>query len=160
MWELTSVIQRFVSLFAAFALRLFWTEKRLAARIKITVSSEHEGIRIDAGELPNFHGWIEIINLSPFPIEIDRLYGELFYGARIASFTWLDRATVSPSSEQKVRIGCDLTDAQARYLRRTYGRNKTRLSVNGHFVCRVRGFRVSGRSIESSNVEVINADMP
>lgn len=161
MWDLISgAILRSLSFFAGFILRWYWTEKRLASRIKTTISSEHEGIRIDAGELPKFHAWIEVTNLSSFPVEVERLHGEVYYGARIASFIWLDRVDVAPASEQKILISADLTDAQVRYLRRTHGSNKTRLLIDGYLACRVRGFHIFGRSIESSNVEIININVP
>ena len=79
MWDLVaSAIQNALSYVAAFALRWYWSERRLASRIRTTIRSEHDGITINGGEIPEFYAWLEIQNLTPFPIEVDRLFGEVY----------------------------------------------------------------------------------
>jgi len=155
---LSSLAQWVLSFLPAFMLRWYWTEQRLAVRIKTTISSEGQGIWVDAGEIPNFHAWLEVTNFSPFQVEVERLHGELYYGTRICSYIWLERIEVPTASEKRIRIEGTLTDSQALYLRRNFGKNKTKLLINGYLQCRVRGFHIFGRTIESSNAEIVNAN--
>lgn len=157
MWDLaSSAVQNALSYVAAFALRWYWSEKRLASRVRTTVRSENEGIRIDGGEVPEFYAWLEVQNLTPFPIDVDRLYGEVYCAGRIASFVWLERKQIASLQAEMVYVHADMTDAQARHLSRTVEMDKVRVVLGGYVTCRVRGFALFRREIVSSNVQIIN----
>lgn len=160
MFEIISrVAQRALSWGASFALRWYWSEQRLASDVRTVLPGDRQAVRIDGGENPSVAVWLELQNLTPFPIEIDRLFGEIFCGCRIASFVYLDRRLIQPLKTEIVHIQADMTDGQARSLRISQEK-RVRLTLNGFIACRVRGFRLYGRNIESGNVEITNIKAP
>lgn len=152
----SSYLQRALSWGGAFALRWYWAEARLAARVRTSVAADRQGVRVNGGELPEVTIWLEVQNLTPFPIEVDRLFGEIFCGGRITSFVYLERRRIKHLESQVLHIHADMTEGQARYLANTQQGNRIRIVLNGFVHCRVRDFKLTGRSIESGNVELIN----
>ncbi len=140
----------------AFLLQWYWTEKRLASNVQTMVRGDGQGIKIDGGEIPYFSSLLEVQNLTPFPIEVDRLFGDVFCGGRIASFVSLERKAIKSLASEQVFIRADMTDAQARYLANTYKTNRVHIVLSGFILSRIRGFSLIGRRIESTNVEIIN----
>ena len=151
-----SPILRALRLVPAFFLRWYWTEKRLAAGVQTKVLGDGQGININGGEVPDFSVLLEVQNLTPFPLEVDRLFGEVFCGGRIASFVSLERKTIKLLATELIFIRADMTDAQARYLANTYKTNRVHIVLSGFIHCRVRGFSLITRTIESTNVEITN----
>jgi hypothetical protein len=141
----------------SFVLRWYWTESRLALRVRTSVSSENEGVRIDGGELPEFSMWLDVQNLAPFAVEVDRIFGEVFCGGRVASYLCVNRTVVPSLATERIYVRADMSDAQARMLVRVYASAERRVHVvvNALVCSKVRTFRLL-REIETSNCRVVN----
>ncbi len=140
-----------------FIVRWFYKVERLHAGIKIRVVDGQEGIRIYGGELPRFQAWLRITNLTPLTITLDRIYGELYHGAKLADFANLDKHVIPTASEREIAIQADLTSDHVLYIRRNLGqRFETYLRVSAHVKSRLHNFEISGREVKTKNVELTN----
>lgn len=63
------------------------------------VRESGDGIVIAGGKLPQARAWLRITNLSPFPIVVDRIFGNFWYGPQLAAYSNLKQCTVPPSDE-------------------------------------------------------------
>lgn len=152
----------FVKLFAQivpFALRWYYSPAKIAEKIKIRVCSEGDGITLWGGELPYAQAWLEITNLSPFPIRFDRIYGNFWYGTRLAPFFLLKQHLVGSAQEIRVYIVSDLTRSQAEYIRKNSGKMEAKLTLGALGECKVNSFELD-REIRTNNVRLNNFNAP
>ena len=63
-----------------FLVSWYYKPDKLAKKIKIQVRGAGDGVVFECGELPYVRAWLEITNLSPFPVEFERLHGHFWYG--------------------------------------------------------------------------------
>jgi len=84
-----------LKLFGALApwlLGLIYKPEWISTRVKIRVTSDGEGVRVQGGELPDLQIWMQVTNLSPFSIEIDRVVAQVqLVGGVLGEFTYLVR---------------------------------------------------------------------
>lgn len=142
---------------APWLVRYFYKVDRLHAGVKIRIVDGDAGISIDCGELPRFRAWVRITNLTPFKLTVDRVYGDLYHGAKLAEFRNLDRQVVPTASEMEFGIEADLTSEHVRFIRRNLGqRFKTYLSVSAHMHSRLHDFEIVGREVHTKNIDLVN----
>jgi hypothetical protein len=91
-----------------------YTEARLGQEIRIGVRGDGGGIDLYRnGDDGRAQIWLDVVNMAPFPIEIDRITGELTVdGATIAQINALDRHTVPARRWKDVYFEFPLSSAQ------------------------------------------------
>lgn len=72
--ELTSIVQiwKLLKWLPKIVLRRIFTKRRLADLVYIDVKPRGESVRVNINETPSYDIWFQIINLTPFEIELDR----------------------------------------------------------------------------------------
>lgn len=83
---LSDFFVKFLAQVLPFLLRWYYKPEKIAAKIKVRISSDGDGIVFWGGEMPRAQAWLQITNLSPFPIRFDRIYGYFWYGTQLAPF--------------------------------------------------------------------------
>ncbi len=158
MWQLLADIGlKLAAALFPFIVRRFYKVERLHKGIKIRIVDGQEGIRIFGGELPRFQAWLRITNLTPLTITLDRIYGELYYGVKLADFTNLDKHVIPTASELEIAVQADLTSDHVFYVRRNLGqRFETYLRVSAHAKSRLHNFEILGREVKTKNIELTN----
>lgn len=145
---------------AGFTVRWYFTPKRLADNVRVDISSQHEGVVIDGGECPWFHGWLLITNHNPFPVTLDRATGELNLAGPLGSFVILDGCIIPRHSTVSVRFHSYMHDwAAARLYKARKVEKRVRVAINPLFRCKIRSFDFS-RSLEIGNAEIRNVRVP
>lgn len=135
-----------------FAMKKYYTTQRLADMVKVTVPSEHSGISINCADLPYASAWLEFTNLSPFPVVIYGIEAELNLSGRVARFISFSNHEVAPSTQDRLFIQTDITEAQANHIKRCRDIERPRLVVKMWLGCRLRNFEIFGRQITTKNV--------
>lgn len=143
---------------APFILRLFYKQEQLANKVKIAISSEGEGVYIQAGHLPSARVWIGITNLTPFTIEVDRIVSKLTYGHQIAKLTSLDRRIIKSTEEETFLLEESLNESQVEALKDKSNTDEARLEIYAFFISKVRNFAINHRYINTRNVQVLNLE--
>jgi len=149
---------RFLSYVIPFILRWYYTSEKLAGMMRVTVNSEHDGLVVNCGELPDAKIWLEITNQSPFPIAIQTVSVDLIWGARVGRFISIARSEVNPYSFERLFVETTLTGEQVAYIRKNHSNNTPRLSVIIELQCRIRSFALRGREITTKNFELMNCN--
>lgn len=138
------------------AIRWRYPAKRIDGLVKVRVSSQGEGIEFWNGGIPKVKAWVEITNLSPFPIEIERAYGTFAYGADLEKFTYLKRESIPPASEIAIPIETSITNEHVAVVQRLAPSHPTpALQFNARVLCKVQDFELS-RLIQTSHHKLVN----
>jgi len=151
-------IIRVMSYAFGFIMKRYYTNKKLSSMVKVKISSEHSGITINCSELPDARAWLEITNLSPFPITIHGVEAELYLSGRVARFISLNNEEISPSDEGRIFIQTDLTGRQAEHVKKNKETDTPRLNIKMFLSCKLSRFEISGREIYAKNIEFINCN--
>jgi len=140
-----------------FLVRWYYKPEKLAGKIKIQIRSSGDGVIFDCGELPYVRAWLEITNLSPFPVEFERVYGHFWYGTRLSPFFFLKRFGVESAHDTEIFLEADLTNAQAEYIKRNKGKmeHKLSVSVSAYVLCKVNNFEIQ-REVRTNNARLQN----
>lgn len=150
---------RYLSRVFGFLMKWYYTSERLSDAVRVEVSSEGDGVVVNCGDPAEAHAWLQITNLSHFPVRVEGVEAVLSLAGNVGRFTRLTRVDVEPSSVERVLIEASLSDGQVRCIQtgRVYGAQ--RLSVHVLFGCRVRDFSAS-RDIDITNIRFLNCDAP
>lgn len=138
-----------------FLLRWYYKPEKIAAKIKVRISSDGDGIVFWGGEMPRAQAWLEITNLSPFPIRFDRIYGYFWYGTQLAPFFLLKQQTVDAAHEIRICIQAQLAQSHAEYIRNNQGKMEAKLELGALGICKVNQFELI-RDIQTNNVRMEN----
>jgi hypothetical protein len=140
-----------------FLLRRLYKPERLRTGVKIRVMDGQQGIWIHCGELPNFRAWIGITNLTPVELTLDRFYGALYHGCKLAGFHSLERRVLPTAQETVFMVEADLSGEHVAFIRRNLAnRFETFLNVSAYVICRLHDFAIEGREVKTKNVELVN----
>lgn len=151
--------QQVVSFLPNTLLRLYWTEKRLADLVHITVDGQNDGVSADAGvQRASYRFWLSITNLSPFSFDIDRLHGDIYLvPGRPTPFTYLDAEKVKLRSIARIHVEGEMSEGVAAQLRS--GREvprEVRIVLKGLLKFGLRDVRLFGREINCQNARIYN----
>ncbi len=147
---------RLLSYIAPFIVRRMYTPERLASKIKITISSEGDGVYIQAGQLPRAQVWLEITNLTPFAIEPDRIIVKLTCTYQIAKLVLLERRIIESTEEERYLLDESLSSFQVDSLRGAGKIEEAQLEIYGYFLSKVHNFSIRNKYISTKNVRVVN----
>lgn len=141
-------------------LRRFFPKERLAALQYVDLMPRNESAMIDLGEAASFGIWLQLINLSPFTVELDRAEFVVWYGGTTLKAAVLRKQSMVPGQIQTLHLTDTITDGVANQIARQQDLNVGRLEgrVSGHieFNCSLHSFRreihdLSGIHIRTRN---------
>jgi len=131
---------------------------RLAELLYIDVQPRNESVRLDLGEAANVRLVIQIINLSPFNLEVDRAQIRFVYGASSVTFNHLTRTKIAPASIVSLYLQEALPDSQASHIRRNWRGNQPRIEGTVEVNSDVRPFTKTLASLTGLHVSFNNLD--
>jgi len=138
-----------------FVVRWFYKPAKLANGIKVRVRGEGDGVAYNCGELPNVRVWLLVTNLTPFQIELERIYCQLAYGCVIGEIVHLRRHVLPPAQEMEILIEVSLNEHQVQHIRRNFGKVETKLFFGAYVISKIHSLELS-REISTNNVRHLN----
>lgn len=136
----TNISLKLLGMLPGKLLRRYWTEERLAQKVKIDVRGRGDGLVFDLGRPQSVRVWLKATNFAPFPVTIDRIRLELWAGSRLGEVWCLDRKPIAPTHEAELMVlglqGVDLGER----LASTNDHLVCRLHIDAYLVCKVRDF--------------------
>ena len=139
------------------AVRWFYKPEKIDKGIKVRVRSEGDGVAYNCAGLPDVRIWLQLSNFTPFTIEFDRIYGELWYGGFLGKFTYIKKHKLLPATETDALIEISLTEAQVQYIRRNLSNVQTKLFLDAFINCKIHNFELH-REVNTNNVQLNNCD--
>jgi len=154
----SGTIIRALSKVFGFVMKKYYTKQKLSSMVKVNIGSEHSGIIVNCSELPDARAWIDVTNLSPFPVTIHGIEAELYLSGRIARFVNLFNQEVPPSNQERVFIQTGLNGRQAEHIKNNKGIENPRINIKMFLTCDLRAFEIDDREITTKNIEFINCN--
>jgi hypothetical protein len=150
---LKDTLLKFLGYAMPFAVKWFYKPGKIDEGIKVRVRSDGDGVMYDCGNLPNVRISLQLSNLTPFTIEFDRIYGELWYGGFLGKFTYIKKHKLLPATEANALIEISLTEAQVLNIRRNLLlKAPTKISLDAFINCEIHSFELH-REINTNNVQ-------
>ena len=135
--------------------RWFYKPAKLDKGIKVRVLGEGHGVTFNCGELPNVRIWLLVTNLTPFQIEVDRIYGQLAYACVIGEVAHLKRHVIPPTQEKEILVEVSLNDHQQQHIRRNHGKAETKFYFGAYVITKIHRIELT-REISTNNVRYLN----
>ena len=137
----------------------FYKAEWIDARIKLRVGSEGDGVTVQGGELPYLRIWLQVTNLSPFTIELDRVVAQVqLRGGVVGEFSHLHKHKIKPSSEEQFMLEGSLSQSQIAYLERQESSYQSTLYLTSYVNCRVHNLELR-RNVQTTNVRYLNCSL-
>lgn len=141
-----------------FFLRRHYSADRLAKLIYLDFLPRCESARVNLGEVADIQISLQLINLSPFVVEVDRCSFELMYGGATLGLSDLTRRTVVPGATINLYLRQSITDGQANQMARNGSSSQAWLQGNLEFNCDIRQFAKNIGNLPNVQVTAINAN--
>jgi hypothetical protein len=153
LWKLLSWLPKFI-------LRRKFNPETLAELIYIDIMARHHSATMNLGESASFEVWLQLINLSPFEVELDRGSFELLCGPALSA-SILKRQKIAPGEITSLRVHGSITDGQATQIARIFSADKSNsVGLAGHidFNCALHPFAKNIGHLDGINPRILNAN--
>ena len=143
----------------SFFLRWYYTPERLGQLVYIDVQPRNEGIWLNLGPAADYRVAMQVINLSPFSIELDRAKVELLCGTAPLEATSLERRTFKAGEIGAVYFRQLIPDGHAQQIVQNQGSGSASLSGLFEFNCKVQAFARRIPQLSGLSVTTVNAHL-
>jgi hypothetical protein len=141
---------------AAFFGQWYFTSERLAQLVYVDLFPRHESARIDVGPAASFQLHLQVINLSPFELELDRANFHLWCGGVRLDASILQKESIPAGKSASLFVSAAIVDGHANQLLKNYENNQVTLDGNIEFNCRVRSFAKNIGQLSGIQAKVVN----
>lgn len=143
-----------------FFLRKHFPREKLAALQYVDVAPRYESAAVNLGEAASFEMWLQIINLSPFEVELDRAEFEFHYAGASLKASILKKQTLQPGEKARIRISNPISDGTANQIVRNRKVNEPDMegALSGHieFNCKLHAFPKQVSALEGIRPRILN----
>lgn len=133
-------IWRFLTWLPKFVLRRIFTKEKLADLILVDVRPRHDYATVNLGDVATFDLWIQIINLSPFEVELDRANLGFTCGGTTVKSYFLKKEIILPGEIKEMYVTESISDGQANQIAKTLDNHQTTISMDAEFNCTLHSF--------------------
>ncbi|MDK9690524.1 MULTISPECIES: hypothetical protein [Azospira] len=149
-------IWRLLRWLPGFLLRRYFTKEKLSQLIYVDLRPRHSSVVVDLGESASFSLWLMAINLSPFPVELDRAGFRFWLGGSTIDASILKKQVIAPGEVASLYISGAIPEGPANQFARHSG-NPVALDGNIEFNCNVRSFAKTVGHLDGINPIIHNA---
>lgn len=152
----SSAAKWFLGWLPAALLRWYYTPQRLARLMYVDILPRNQSVWLNLAPAADFRIAMQVINLSPFQVEIDRAKIELLCGTAPLEATNLERRSVEPGEIATVYFSQVIPDGHANQIHKNIDGNSPSLNGLFQFNCRVQAFSRVVPNLSGLPVTVVN----
>lgn len=132
---------RYLTWLPEWFLRRKFSEERMADLMMVDIPSRHENVRVDLGHpFATFQLWFQVINRSPFEVELDRAQIEFCCSGSPLHVPYIKKIKVKAGGIEKFHVDGDISDNKADQIARFYDKADSSISMDVYFNCRLHSF--------------------
>jgi hypothetical protein len=143
----------------AFLLRWYYTTDRLSRLVYVDLQPRNQSVYLNLAPAAEFRIAMQVINLSPFTIEIDRARIELSCGTSPLEATNVERRRIEAGEIAAVYFSQLIPGDHAQQIVVNQGTNSASLSGLFEFNCKVQPFARRVLALSGLCVSVANAHL-
>jgi hypothetical protein len=140
-----------------FAIRWYFTPEKLAQLIYIDIRPRHDSAVVNLGQCATFTLYLQAINLSPFPIELDRASFRFWCGGSTLNASILNKQVIAPGEIAGLCLNEAIPDGHANQMAKQIEGNPFALAGNIEFNSKIRSFAKNIGHLDGINAKVFNA---
>ncbi|WGO97376.1 hypothetical protein QFX18_15165 [Saccharophagus degradans] len=154
--EITSIIEiwKWFKWLPNFVLRKVFSKERLSELIYIDVKPRGEAVRVNLNETSFFDIWLQIINMTPFEIELDRAEFDISFSGVGIKNKHLKKAVIKSGQIYNLHISDSIDGSKSDVLKRMANTsNDSSISLYGVFNCSLHQFEKDNIHLGGVNVK-------
>lgn len=140
----------------AFLARRYFSAERLASLVYVDLFPRHESARVDLGPVSTYQFYLQVINLSPFELELDRANFHLSCGGIRLDGSILKKERLPTGSSTNLYVSGSISDGQAHQIAANLKGNPVMIDGNIEFNCVARSFAKRVGHLDGVQLTVIN----
>ncbi|GAB2895333.1 hypothetical protein ACCI51_04085 [Microbulbifer echini] len=158
--EVLSIIEiwKYLKWLPKFILRKLFSKDRLADLVLIDVQARHEAVRANLGDIASYSLHFQIINMSPFDIELDRAEIDFLCAGTSVSKQYIKKSIFKAGEVGGIYVKGEIETPKAIQMARHYKDNRSSISIHCEFNCSLHNFTKVCNNLEGVNVHFTNAE--
>lgn len=158
--EISSVIEvwKYLKWLPRFILRKIFSKERLADLVLIDVQARHEAVRANLGEISSYSIYFQVINMSPFEVELDRAEIDFLCAGVSVSKQHIKKNVFKAGEVGSLFVTGEIESPKAKQMARHYTENRSSISLHCEFNCALHNFTKVCNNLEGVNVHFVNAE--
>ena len=156
--EITSIMEvwKYFRWLPNFILKRIFSKERLSGLVYIDVKPRGESVRVTLGETSSFDIWFQIINMTPFVIELDRAEFEIRFSGIQVKNKHLRKSTIKSGEIYGLYISDNLDGDQAKAINRmAQSGNRSSINLYAVFNSSLHQFEKQQTQLDEVNVKYI-----
>src|SRR6266850_1697943 len=133
----SSLLTKLLAALPGWLLRRFMKAESLRFSLQIDLRGNAPGHLSDSAAVPELEMYLRITNHSAFPVVLDRLDIQAWFGQPFARVAMIERREIAPHSDvDNLRVNTFLSETQLAFLRQMQGgtwKPELKLQVMGYF---------------------------
>jgi hypothetical protein len=158
--EISSIIEiwKYLKWLPKFFLRKLFSQERLSDLVLVDVQARQEGVRVNLGAIASYSIYFQIINMSPFDVELDRAEMEFLCAGTSVSKQYIRKTIFKAGEVGTLYVVGEIETAKAIQMARHYKDNRSSIFMHCEFNCSLHNFTKVCNNLEGVNVNFINAE--
>jgi hypothetical protein len=158
--EFLSIVEiwKYLKWLPKFILRKLFTKERLADLVLIDVQARHEAVRANLGDIASYDIYFQVINMSPFDIELDRAEIDFRCAGTTVTKQYIKKTTFKAGQVGSLYVSGEIETPKAIQMAKNYDNNRSALSLHCEFNCSLHNFTKVCNNLEGVNVHFVNAE--
>lgn len=141
-----------------YTLRRIFNKERLADLVLIDVQARYEAVKVDLGDISSFEIYFQVINMTPFDLELDRAEIEFRCAGTSLKSQFIRKTLFKAGENSSLYVSDDIDIAKANQIARLCENNRSSVSMHAEFNCSLHDFTKATNRLEGVNVHFNNAE--
>lgn len=158
--DLLSIVEiwRYLNWLPKYFLRRIFTKERLADLVLMDVQARHEPVRANLGDIASYAICFQVINMSPFDVELDRAEIDFLCAGTTVSKQYIRKTVFKAGQAGTLHVSGEIDTAKAAQISRHHKDNKSSISLHCEFNCILHSFTKVRNNLEGVYVHFVNAE--
>ena len=156
--EISSLVEiwRYLTWLPKWFLRRIFSEKRLADLVRVDVRPRHDYATADLGPVPKFGLWFQVINMSPFEVELDRAEIRFTCAGTGLDACYIKKTTFKSGEIAEFYVGGDIPEGKTNQIAEHHDKNASYISMDMDFNCNLHSFSKRSHTLEGVRTRFLN----
>lgn len=149
-------IWKWLSWLPNYLLKKIFNKPRLSELVLLDIQPRHNSVVINLGELPSYTLYFQIINMSPFDIELDRAEIELRLNAARIRTQYIKKIAYESGQVATLLIDGEISPEIANVIAKSQHEIDASITVHCEFNCKLHNFSKSNLLLSGVNPKYVN----
>jgi hypothetical protein len=149
-------IWRWLRFLPGFILKRIFSKKRLADLALFDVQPRRTSVSVNLGEHPTFAICFQLINMSPFELELDRAEFSFNCAGVLINIKHIKSSSYKSGEGAQVFIHGDIPEGKSNSIAKLHEHNESSINVHCEFKCKVHSFVKTDHLLDGVNVKFLN----